>query len=144
MPTNNAQVIKMPLGTYEFGANLVSNQVQMPGQPAAAARIRQRGSPLEAGATAGVCVRGCAGQHDGWQDPDGWEDDRPDKVSTADCLAVVHTPDGAELPNIRKAVRAPSSGWVRRAQVRLERVAVDEASAADGVRGGHVAVHVRL
>lgn len=27
MPTNNAQVIKMPLGTYEFGANLVSNQV---------------------------------------------------------------------------------------------------------------------
>ena len=27
VPTNNAQVIKMPMGTYEFGANLVSNQV---------------------------------------------------------------------------------------------------------------------
>ena len=27
VPTNNQQVIKMPLGTYEFGANLVSNQV---------------------------------------------------------------------------------------------------------------------
>ena len=27
MPTTNQQVVKMPLGTYEFGANLVSNQV---------------------------------------------------------------------------------------------------------------------
>jgi mitochondrial import receptor subunit TOM40 len=29
VPTNNAQVIKMPMGTYEFGANLVSNQGNM-------------------------------------------------------------------------------------------------------------------
>lgn len=28
VPTNNAQVIKMPMGTYEFGANLVSNRVR--------------------------------------------------------------------------------------------------------------------
>ena len=27
VPTTNQQVVKMPLGTYEFGANLVSNQV---------------------------------------------------------------------------------------------------------------------
>jgi mitochondrial import receptor subunit TOM40 len=29
VPTNNAQVIKMPMGTYEFGANLVSNRGNM-------------------------------------------------------------------------------------------------------------------
>lgn len=28
VPTANQQVVKMPLGTYEFGANLVTNQVR--------------------------------------------------------------------------------------------------------------------
>lgn len=134
----------MPLGTYEFGANLVSNQVQMLGQPAVVASIWQQASPLEAGVIAGGCGRGSAGQHDGWQNPDRWPDDRPDKVSMADCWAAAHAPCGTELLNIRLSVRALRLGWVRLAQVRLERVAVDKAAAADGVRGGHVAVHVRL
>ena len=28
VPTQNQQVVKMPLGTYEFGANLVTNAVR--------------------------------------------------------------------------------------------------------------------
>ena len=28
VPTQNQQVVKMPLGTYEFGANLVTNSVR--------------------------------------------------------------------------------------------------------------------
>lgn len=28
VPTANQQVVKMPLGTYEFGANLVTNSVR--------------------------------------------------------------------------------------------------------------------
>jgi hypothetical protein len=87
VPTNNQQVIKMPLGTYEFGANLVSNQVHSIFWWAGLLKLLHGNTLLNHCAEA-LCgqlrehaqCRADAGQHDDRPRLDGWPHDWPHQV----------------------------------------------------------------
>lgn len=99
VPTSNAQVIKMPVGTYEFGANLISHAVRQHANYYSI-HVRWLSCNLrcdrhmtlqnrvgQSGRASVVvderCAACCAGQHDGRQDPHRRQSHRPCQVSSA-------------------------------------------------------------
>ena len=68
VPTQNNQPIKMPMGTYEFGANLVSSKVGLH-------------SLLQADCLQLLPTQSCVGQHDDWANLDRRQAQRSHQVS---------------------------------------------------------------
>ncbi len=93
VPTQNNQPLKMPMGTYEFGANLVSNKVcccsMEVAHPYAQRSIGCYVLLLSSHLFWRAILKreaSLAGQHDDWPRHDGWKDERQGQVSTSSTL----------------------------------------------------------
>ena len=139
VPTTNQQVVKMPLGTYEFGANLVSNQVGQPEESRSMlnpyCEVTYSRHVYRQVLTASPC---CAGQHDDWARADRWSDDWSNQVRLPPAPVITYRRSADMLYRLRCVRSCVSTHVMVLLQVRLCQLVRHEAAAADGTRERHV------